>query len=64
MAYCILFLLGLITLGIGFKTNEEVHRLALAVFPLGWGYFSSPLLFQCLSGIVIFGAYQIYFSSS
>ncbi len=67
MAYCILFLLGLVTLWIGIKTADEVHRLALAsaaVIPLSWGYLSSPLLFQCLSGILILGAYQIYISSS
>lgn len=67
MAYCILFLLGLVTLWIGIKTADEVHRLALAsaaVIPLSWGYFSSPLLFQCLSGILILGAYQIYISYS
>ena len=65
MAYCILFLLGLVILSIGIKTADEVHRLALAsaaVVPLGWGYFSSPFLFQCLSGILILGIYQIYIS--
>ncbi|MGB5631151.1 MAG: hypothetical protein WBM44_13470 [Waterburya sp.] len=65
MAYYIIFLLGLVILWIGIKTADEVHRLALtsaAVFPLSWGYFSSPLLFQCLSGILILGAYQIYIS--
>lgn len=63
MAYCILFLLGLATLWTGIKMTDEVHRLALAsaaIFPLGWGYFCSPLFFQCLSGILILGAYQIY----
>lgn len=67
MAHSILFLFGLIILWVGIKTDDEVHRLALtstAVFPLGWGYFSSPLLFQCLSGVVIIGAYQIYIASS
>lgn len=67
MAYCILFLLGLVTLWIGIKTADEVHRLALAsaaVIPISWGYFSSPFLFQCLSGILILGAYQIYISYS
>ncbi|MEM8720051.1 MAG: hypothetical protein AAGE84_12170 [Cyanobacteria bacterium P01_G01_bin.39] len=65
MAPYILFLLGLVTLWIGVKTVDEVHRLALAstaVIPLGWGYFSSPFLFQCLSGLLILGAYQIYLS--
>ena len=65
MTQCILFLLGLVTLWIGSKTTEEVHRLALtsaAVFPLSWGYFSSPLWLQFLSGILILGAYQIYIS--
>ena len=67
MAYCILFLLGLITLWIGIKTSEEVHRLALgcaAVIPLSCGYFSSPFLFQCLSGILILCIYQMYISYS
>ncbi len=65
MTHCILFLLGLVILWIGIKTTDEVHRLALtsaAVFPLGWGYFSSPVWFQCLSGILILGAYQIQIS--
>ena len=63
MGYCILFLLGLVTLWIGIKIADDVHRLALssiAIFPIGWGYFSSPLLFQCLIGILILAAYQIY----
>ena len=67
MAYCILFLIGAIALWISVKTNDEVHRLALAaaaLFSLSWGYFSSPVLFQCISGIAIVGAYQIYVSSS
>lgn len=67
MAHCILFFLGLFALWGGIKTNDQVHRLALttaAVFPLSWGYFSSPLLFQCLSLIVIIGASQIYISSN
>ncbi len=65
MAYCILFLLGLVILSLGIKTADEVHRLALAsaaVVPLSCGYFSSPFLFQCLSGILILGIYQIYIS--
>lgn len=65
MAHCILFLLGLVILWIGIKTADEIHRLALtsaAVVPLSWGYFSSPFLFQCLSGILILGVYQIYIS--
>lgn len=65
MAHCILFLLGLVILWVGIKTADEVHRLALAstaAIPLGWGYFSSPFLFQCLSGIAILCAYQIYIS--
>ena len=56
MTYCILFLLGLVILWIGIRTADEVHRLALAsaaFISLGWGYFSSPFLFQCLSGIFI-----------
>ncbi len=63
MAHCILFLLGLITLWTGLKTADQVHRLALAsagIVALSWGYISSPWLFQCLSGILILGAYQIY----
>ena len=67
MANCILFLLGLGTLWVGIKAADEVHRLALAsaaVLPLGWGYISSPALFQCLSGILILGVYQIYISSN
>ena len=67
MAHYILFLLGLITLSTSIKTADEIHRLALAsaaVFPLSWGYFSSPFLFQCLGGILILGAYQIYISYS
>ena len=67
MTYCILFLFGLIILWTGVKTADEVHRLALtssAIFPLSWGYFSSPFLFQCLSGILILCVYQIYISYS
>ncbi|MEO1670497.1 MAG: hypothetical protein AAFR77_06860 [Cyanobacteria bacterium J06631_2] len=67
MTYCILFLLGLLTLWAGFKTADEVYRLALiltAVFPLGWAYLSSPSLLQCSSGIVILCAYQKYISLS
>lgn len=67
MAYCILFLLGLLILWIGIQAVDEVHRLALAsaaLLPLSWGYFSSPLVFQCLSAILILGAYQIYISYS
>ncbi len=65
MTHCILLFLGLVTLWIGIKTTDEVHRLALtsaAVFPLSWGYFSSPLWFQFLSGVLILGVYQIYIS--
>ena len=67
MVSCIVFLLGLGTLWIGIRTADEVHRLALAsaaVISLGWGYIYSPTLFQCLSGIMILGAYQIYISSN
>ena len=67
MAYCILFLLGLITLWIGIKAADEIHRLAIAsaaVIPLGCGYFCSPFLFQCLSVIVILCIYQMYISYS
>ncbi|HEY9767487.1 MAG TPA: hypothetical protein V6C71_03130 [Coleofasciculaceae cyanobacterium] len=63
MAHCILFLLGLVIIWTGLKIADEVHRLALAsvgVVSLSLGYFSSPLLFQCLSGILILSAYQIY----
>lgn len=66
MAYCILFLLGLAIFWVCFKTAEEVYRLALAsvgLITLGWGYLSSPSLFQWLSGILILGAYQIYIAS-
>jgi len=62
MTPCILFLLGLIILWVGIKNADEVHRLALgtaAVIPLSWGYISSPFLFQCLSGILIWCIYQI-----
>ncbi len=65
MTYCILFFLGLITFWAGLKTAEEVHSIALAsagLVSLSWGYFSSPSLFQWLSGILILGAYQIYIS--
>jgi hypothetical protein len=51
----------------GIKAADEVHRLALtstALLPLSWGYFSSPFLFQCLSGILILGVYQLYISYS
>ncbi len=62
MAHCFLFLSGLVILWIGMKTtDDEIHRLALTsavALPLGWGYFSSPLWFQCLSGILIMGAYR------
>lgn len=67
MTYCILFCFGLVILSIGIKTADEVHRLALAstaIVPLSWGYFSSPFLFQCLSGIAIICVYQIYISYS
>ena len=67
MAHCILFFLGLVIFWIGIKTADEVHRLALAsaaILPLSLGYFSSPSLFQCLSGILILGAYQFYISYS
>ena len=63
MAYCILFFLGLTALWVGMKAADEIHRLAIAsaaIIPIGWGYFSSPLLFQCLSGIVILCIYQLY----
>ncbi len=63
MTYCILFLLGLATTWVGFKTGDEIHRLALAsvgLVSLSWGYLFSPCLFQSLSGILILGAYQIY----
>ncbi len=63
MAHYILFILGLVTLWTGLKIADQVHRLALAsvgVVFLSWGYFSSPWLFQCLSGILILSAYQIY----
>ena len=67
MAHCILFILGLITLWIGIKTADEIHRLAIAsaaIIPIGWGYFSSPFIFQCLSGIIILCVYQMYISYS
>ena len=67
MTYCILFLLGLVILWIGIRTADEVHRLALAsaaFIPLGWGYFSSPFLFQCLSGIFILSVCRVYISYS
>ena len=67
MTHCILFLLGLITLWVGIKNSDEVHRLALAtvaVIPMSWGYFSSPFLFQFLSGILILCVYQIYIAYS
>ena len=65
MTHCILFLLGLAIFWIGFKTTEEVYRLALAAVGLltsVWGYLSSPSLFQWLSAVVILGAYQVYIS--
>ena len=67
MTYFIFFLFGLAILWTGIKTADEVHRLALtstAILPLSWGYFSSPFLFQCLSGILILGVYQLYISYS
>ncbi len=67
MTHCILFLLGLVILWIGIKTADDVHQLAFvsaAVFPLSWGYFSSPVLFQCLSAIAILCVYQMYISYS
>ena len=67
MTHCILLLLGLIILWVGIKTADEVYRLALAftaAIPLGWGYFSSPFLFQCLSGILVLCVYQKYISYS
>ena len=67
MTHCILLFIGAIALHLGIKAKDEVHRLAVttaAVFPLGWGYFSSPFLFQCFGAIAIIVAYQIYISSS
>lgn len=67
MTHYILLFLGLVILWVGIKTADEVFRLAwasAAIIPLGWGYFSSPVLFQCLSGIAILCAYQIYISYS
>ena len=67
MAHCILFFLGLIVLWLGIKTADEVYRIALtsaAIVPIGWGYFYSPSLFQCLSGILILGVFQLYISYS
>ena len=67
MAHCILFLLGLVTLWIGIKATDEIHRLAItsaAVITLSWGYFSSPFVFKCLSAIVILCVYQMYISYS
>jgi hypothetical protein len=67
MTYWILFLLGLIILWVGLKTAEEVYRLALTsagLISISWGYFSSPSLFQWLSGNVVLGAYQIYISTT
>ncbi|MEL6493830.1 MAG: hypothetical protein AAFQ41_01740 [Cyanobacteria bacterium J06623_7] len=58
--------MGAISPWLGLRVQNEVHRLALAVaaiFSLGWGYFTSPVLFQCLSGIAITGVYRIYYSS-
>lgn len=63
MAYCALLLLGLATIWVGLKTADEIHRLVLAAIGflgLSWGYFSSPSLFQILSGVGLLGAYQIY----
>lgn len=63
MAHCILFLLGLVILWTGIRITDEVYKLAIAftaALPLGWGYFSSPFLFQCLSVILILGVYQLY----
>ena len=66
MTHGILFLLGLAIFWICSQTAEEVYRLALAsvgLITVGWSYFSSPSLFQWLSGILILGAYQIYIAS-
>ena len=65
MTHYILLFLGLVILWIGVRTADEVFRLAIAsaaVIPLGWGYFSSPVLFQFISGIAILCIYQIYIS--
>lgn len=67
MAHCILFLLGLAILWVASKTADEVHQIALAaaaILPLSWGYFSTPSLWQCLGGIIIACAYEIYISYS
>mgnify|MGYP001801822698 CR=1 FL=1 len=68
MTHCVvLIFLGLVILWVGIRAADEVHRLALtsaAVIPLSWGYFSSPVLFQCLGGIIILCAYQIRISYS
>ena len=67
MTYCILFLLGLVILWVGIRTADDDHGLAVAsaaVIPLNWGYFSSPFLFQCLSGILILGNCGVYTSYS
>ncbi len=66
MTYCILFFLGLGTIWVALKRTEEIYRLALTslgLLALGWGYFSSPSLFQLMSGIVILSAYQIYIAT-
>lgn len=65
MTHYILLAIGLAIFWAGIEKSDEVHRLALAsaaIFPLSWGYFSSPSIFQCLSGILILGVYQIYIS--
>ena len=66
MTFCILFLLGLAIFWVCFQTADEVYRLALAsvgLITVGWSYFSSPSLFQWLSGILVLGVYQIYVAS-
>lgn len=67
MAHCILFFLGLAILWVASKTADEIHQIALAtaaIFPLSWGYCSAPSLWQCLGGIIIVCAYEIYVSYS
>lgn len=67
MTHYVLLAIGLAIFWVGSRMADEIHRLALAsvaIFPLSWGYLSSPLLFQCSIAILILCVCRIYISYS
>ena len=67
MTHYVLLAIGLAIFWVGIRMADDVHRLALAsvaILPLGWGYFSSPFLFQCSLAVLILGVCRIYISYS